>query len=603
MDTISRTLLTFLFNSLWQVPLTAAVATLACRFTRTSPASHRHFVWVAALTAAILLPVASIHAVKPAATQFAISLPAPDPSLAKSALSLPTQPPKHSPAPNSATISFTETWTALLLGAYALLVAVRLTRLIRSAVRTLGIRRMAHAAAIPERLDRVSTRCQQAFGLTGVKLLFSAQVSGPVTAAGAIILPESMLIEPPEDVLTAAIGHEMAHIARHDFTANLLYELLILPIGFHPAGWLIRSGIARTREMACDELVADRLIDSAVYARSIMSIAAAMTALPQPGYTLGVFDGDILEERIRRLVERPAERLAPNLNRARLLLVAGLSAVAFCAIVASGLAVTAGAQTGVDGHMKQGEEAFNRGDYKQAAAQFANDVRRDPANLKAKLFLADALSSELQEYGPAADASAIVSGARQQYLEVLAREATNQHAMQGMMALDTRTRQFAEAREWALRAIQVDPTNINSETAYYTVAFVDWVIAYPAYAGARQASGMNPQGQGIVPDESLRHSFRAQHMARIEEGLRMLHTALQIDPGYSQAMAYMSLLYRIQAGVADSEHQATSLNAEANKWVMAGYAVQRMRTERPRSVDADGAAPSPPPPPPPPPGH
>jgi hypothetical protein len=185
----------------------------------------------------------------------------------------------------------------------------------------------------------------------------------------------------------------------------------------------------------------------------------------------------------------------------------------------------------------------------------------------------------------------------------LAREATNQHAMQGMMALDTRTRQFAEAREWALRAIQVDPTNINSETAYYTVAFVDWVIAYPAYAGARQASGMNPQGQGIVPDESLRHSFRAQHMARIEEGLRMLHTALQIDPGYSQAMAYMSLLYRIQAGVADSEHQATSLNAEANKWVMAGYAVQRMRTERPRSVDADGAAPSPPPPPPPPPGH
>jgi beta-lactamase regulating signal transducer with metallopeptidase domain len=603
--TISRALLTFLLNSVWQIPLTAAVALLACRFMRTSPASHRHFVWVAALAAAILLPLASIRAVKTTTTpQFAVTLPVPDASLAKSTLSLPTQPPTaQSPAPNAATISFTETWTAILLGAYALFVLVRLTRLIRAAMRTLRIRRAAHHAAIPELLDRVSARCQQAFGLTGVKLLFSAQVSGPVTAAGAIILPESMLIEPPEDVLTAAIGHEMAHIARRDFAGNLLYELLILPIGFHPAAWLIRSGIARTREMACDELVAHRLIDAAVYARSIMSIAAAMNALPQPGYTLGVFDGDILEERIRRLVERPVERIAPNLKRARLLLVTGLSALALCAIVASGLALTAGAQSGDDSLMKQAEAAFNRWDYKQAAGQFASVVSRDPANLKAKLFLADALSSELQEYGPAADTRAIVSEAQRQYLEVLARDATNLHAMDGMMALNTHTRQFAEARDWALRAVQANPTGKNAATAYYTAAFADWVIAYPAYAGARQAAGMNPQDPGIIPDEGLRQSFRSQHLARIEEGLRMLQTALQIDPGYSEAMAYMSLLYRIQAGVAESEQQSAAFNAKAMHWVIAAHTAQGLRAEHLRSMDADGAAPSPPPPPPPPPGH
>jgi beta-lactamase regulating signal transducer with metallopeptidase domain len=604
MDTISRTLLTFLLNSLWQIPLTAALATLACRFMRTSPASHRHFVWVAALAAAILLPVASIRAVKTTTTtQFAVLFPAPDASLAKSTLSLPTQPTRHSPEPNSATISVTETWTAIVLGAYALFVLVRLSRLIRAAIQTVRIRRAAHHTATPELLERVSARCQQAFGLTGVKLLFSAQVSGPVTAAGAIILPESMLIGPPEDVLTAAIGHEMAHLARHDFAANLLYELLILPIGFHPAAWLIRNGVARTREMACDELVAHRLIDAVVYARSLMSIAAAMTALPRPGYTLGVFDGDILEERIRSLVERPVERLAPKLKRTRLLLVTGLSALALCAVIASGLALTAGAQSGDYDLMKQAEEAFNRGDYKQAAVQFESAVKRDPANLKAKLFLADALSSQLQEYGPAADTSAIVSGARQQYLDVLARDATNLHAMQGMMALNTHNKQFEEARDWALRVVQAGPADKNAATAYYTAAFVDWVIAYPAYAAARQAAGMGPQDPGLIPNEGLRRSFRAQHMAQVEEGLRMLQTAMQIDPSYSDAMAYMSLLYRIQAGVAESERQSAALIAKANKWVMAGHAAQRMRTERPRSMDADGAAPSPPPPPPPPPGH
>ncbi len=48
METISRSLLTFLLNSLWQIPLTAAVAALTCRLMRKGPASHRNAVWVAA---------------------------------------------------------------------------------------------------------------------------------------------------------------------------------------------------------------------------------------------------------------------------------------------------------------------------------------------------------------------------------------------------------------------------------------------------------------------------------------------------------------------------------------------------------------------------
>jgi beta-lactamase regulating signal transducer with metallopeptidase domain len=211
------------------------------------------------------------------------------------------------------TISFAQTTAAVLLGAYFLFVVFRLARLAWAFIRTVQIRRTAHGAAVPELLKRVWIRCQEAYGLTGVELVFSTQVSGPVTAGQAIILPQSMLAEPSEDVLTTAIGHEMAHIARRDFACSLFYELLLLPVSFHPAAWLIHRGIERTREMACDELVTQRLIDAGVYARSIMSMASGMTVLPRPGYTLGVFDGDSLEERIRSLVERPAA----NLKRAR----------------------------------------------------------------------------------------------------------------------------------------------------------------------------------------------------------------------------------------------------------------------------------------------
>ena len=175
----------------------------------------------------------------------------------------------------------------MLLGAYLLFVLFRLARLARASARTLQIRRAAHETAVPELLERVRIRCQEAYGLARVDLLFSAQIAGPLTAGRTIILPESMRAEEQEDVLTAAIGHEMAHIARHDFACNLLYELLYLPMSFHPAAGWIRRGIERTREMACDELVTGRLIDAGVYARSIVSIATGMTVGPRPGYTLG----------------------------------------------------------------------------------------------------------------------------------------------------------------------------------------------------------------------------------------------------------------------------------------------------------------------------
>ena len=72
-----------------------------------------------------------------------------------------------------------------------------------------------------------------------------------------------------------------------------------------------------------------------------MSIAAHAAGLRYPGYTLGVFDGNVLEERIRRLLHGRAQ----SIKRARLLLAGGLSALVVCAIVASGLAISARAQT------------------------------------------------------------------------------------------------------------------------------------------------------------------------------------------------------------------------------------------------------------------
>ena len=111
---------------------------------------------------------------------------------------------------------------------------------------------------------------------------------------------------------------------------------------------------------------------------------------------------------------------------------------------------------------------------------------------------------------------------------------------------------------------------------------------------------------------SLRQNVRTQHGAQIEDGFRMLQIALQLDPDYSDAMAYMNLLYRIQAGIADTDAQYTDFVAKADMWVGKALEAKReqVRSTNPPAgtLNVDAAvpvpfvAPPPPPPPPPPPG-
>ena len=73
------------------------------------------------------------------------------------------------------------------------------------------------------------------------------------------------------------------------------------------------------------------------------------------------------------------------------------------------------------------------------------------------------------------------------------------------MTLDTNTKHFAEAHDWALKAIQADASD---KAAYYTAAFLDWATAYPDYGQARTAAGMKAWDPGIIPDAALRQGVQ-----------------------------------------------------------------------------------------------
>lgn len=604
METISRAILTFLLNAAWQVTLIALLATLICRLMRNGPASHRHAVWIAALAASLLLPIASLRTADEATS---LSYAVPDPStlvVSAPAAVAPALPiPKPSAHPLS--VSYAPQFGAVLLGAYLLFLLFRCAVLFWSWIRTERIRGSASAVTMPAPVERVWLRCMETFGVYDVELLRSAAVPSPV-AAGAwrksIILPESLLAETSEDVLATAIGHEMAHLARRDFALKVICEIAWLPLSFHPAALVIHRRIEQTREMACDELVTRKLLDAGAYARSIMTIARSMTALPGPGYALGVFDGDILEQRIRRLVERRAF----NLPRARLLLATGLGALALCVALASGLAVSARAQTGAAGdELKLGGVAYNHGDFENAIRHFQAAVRLEPANIRPKLLLANAL---MRQHDTQNAQSSTLDSARQQYLDVLARDPQNRQALEGMVMSALYTKQYTESTNWVRKLIQAHP---EDHSAYYVAGFVDWVTAYPAYTQARAAAGMRMDMPGIIPDAAARKNFRDQYGPQIEDGLGMLQTALQLEPSDSDAMAYTNLLYRLKSGIVDSETESRALVQQADQWVGKALDAKRLNARNPKpahqglDVNADlpgpGMLPAPPPPPPPPP--
>lgn len=592
MESISRHLLNFLLNSLWQVPLIALVATLVDRLLRRGPAAHRHLVWVAALIASVAVPLASTRRpAPPPQVRYAVR---PDAA---------TAPSGAAPTPSAALVGAIQTvrsfplprnTVAALLAAYAGLLLFCCLRFLAACRRT---RRILSLAGPRPLAGDIWQRCLHAFGLSGVELRSSAGISVPVAAgirARAVILPDSFFGETSEDVLATAIGHEMAHLARHDFLSKIVYEILYLPIAFQPAAWYIRRQIERTREMACDELVTRRLLDPEVYARSIVSIASSLAATPRAALALGIFDGgDILEERIRRLLDRPVA----NLRRARLLLIAGLSTLAVCAVIASGLAINARAQSAYRDELNLGVAAFKAADYTTAVQHFRAAVLADPSAVPPKLYLAAGLMA-VYEPGNQSQA-ALATEIRQQLLNVLSLDNHNVSALGSLMMLAVNDKKFSEARDWAQKMIEADP---KQTSAYYTIGFIDWSTAYPPYMAARAAAGMQPADPGIIPDASQRLNLAAKISSQIEEGVSMLQKALEIDPQYADAMAYTNLLYRIKAAIVDSPAESAALTAEADSWMQKTLDAKRSQPSRANEPGMFVKAPPPPPPPPPPPG-
>jgi len=169
--------------------------------------------------------------------------------------------------------------------------------------------------------------------------------------------------------LDALFAHEFAHMRRRDFAKNLLYELLSLPIAWHPLLWLTRSRLAESREMVCDAMAAKAVAGREGYARSLLRLATLLVD-GTPARTLhaiGIFDANIFERRIMNLTEKHVEirgrrRLAITVACAAVAILTCASALALRMEVAgpaSASAAQSSAQAGNDKTLRVSPEVMS----------------------------------------------------------------------------------------------------------------------------------------------------------------------------------------------------------------------------------------------------
>jgi len=300
--------LTYLLNSLWQVPLVFAAAWLAARAVRRSSIAMEHRIWVSALALAALLPACAFQPAEPflkfwqlvrlwetgaAGGEIHVTM-APGVALEHGLLRLPS------------------TLLAAIALVYGCSILYFAGRLAWGLWKTSELRSQAECAALTGEAGRTWERCSQIFAVHDAEAAVSGDIAGPITIGifrRMFLLPTGWQASLLAEDLDAAIAHEFAHMRRRDFAKNLAYELLSLPIAYHPLLWLTRARITESREMVCDAMAADAVAGREKYARSLLRLASTLTqkAPARTLHAIGIFDANIFERRVMNLTQKRVE--------------------------------------------------------------------------------------------------------------------------------------------------------------------------------------------------------------------------------------------------------------------------------------------------------
>jgi len=255
-------------------------------------------------------------------------------------------------------------------------------------------------------------------------------------------------------------------------------------------------------------------------------------------------------------------------------------AVGFLAIATTGCA-----KLRARNELNKGVQAFKSAKYPEAVDRFKEAVRLDPTFRTARLYLATAYMSQYIPGAESEDNSKMAAAAKEHFLKVLDEDPKNDVALASMASLNFneaqavrdlahKVKKLEEAQEWYKKLSEANPRN---KEAFYSLGVIAWTKAYAALGSAKAAIGMKAEDPVPIKDRKLREELRASYWGIIADGMKNLETSLALDSDYDDAMAYLSLLYRQRADLADSMDDYRKDSATADDWLQKTLTTRKRR--------------------------
>ncbi len=237
--------------------------------------------------------------------------------------------------------------------------------------------------------------------------------------------------------------------------------------------------------------------------------------------------------------------------------------------------------------LNQGVASFKNAKYGDAVEHFKQAIALDPTNPNAQLYLATAYMSQWIPGADSPENNDMANRATDGFAKVLQQDPNNTTALASLASLayneagslppDKKLDKLDEAAKWYKKLIEADPKN---KEAYYSLGVIAWAKWYPADMTARANLHMRPEDPGPIKDKKVKEDLKTQYSAIIEDGMQNLNKSLEIDKEYDDAMAYMNLLIREKADLADTPDDYKQQIEVADSWVQKALDTKKLKQSR-----------------------
>jgi len=245
--------------------------------------------------------------------------------------------------------------------------------------------------------------------------------------------------------------------------------------------------------------------------------------------------------------------------------------------------------------LNKGVAAYKNAKYSDAVSFFQEAIELDPKNPNARVYLATAYMMQWIPGAISPENVQFATKAKDEFGKVLNQDANNSVALASLaslafneadpLPLDQKMAKLDEAAGWYTKLVTADPKNRDG---YYSLGAIAQKKFYPALMTARVEASMKPDEPGPLKDKKAKTELSAKYMPVIDEGVKNLQKALDIDPESDDAMAYMNLLIRERADLADDKDSYKKQVDEADTWLQKALDTKKAKQEKAEKKSAGG---------------